>query len=121
MDNTEMLKGLLRNALVAGSASLGTWLVARGYLSADQVKTLAQSIDWGSVASFVVMAAGIVWSALDKRKKNIIAAANALPEVAGVITAPTQAGRELAQAVPSPTVLAADSPQAKKLVTMPTP
>lgn len=116
MDNTEMIKGLLRNALVAGSASVGTWLIARGYLSVDQVNSLAQSIDWTAVASFLVMIGGFVWNAVDNRKKNIIAAANALPEVAGVVTKATPAGRDLAQAVPASTVVSADDPEAKQLV-----
>lgn len=119
MDNTQMLKGLLKNALVAGSASVSTWIVTNGYLSADQVASLVSTIDWTAVASFLVMVGGFVWNALDNRKKNIIAAANALTEVAGVVTTATPAGREMARAVPSDTVVAADNPQAKKLVQAP--
>lgn len=114
--NPEMLKTIIRAVLVAGGSSLGTWLVARGWFSAEQVATLASQIDWGAAASFLVTLAGIVWGVLDKRKSALITQVNNLPEVRGVVLSPTKAGAELAQAVPSNTVVTADAPGAKALV-----
>lgn len=46
---------------------------------------------------------------------EMVAAVNALPAVAGVVTAPNAAGSALATSVPSPTVIPAGTPEATQL------
>lgn len=114
--NPEQLKTILRSVLVAGGSSLGTFLVTKGYLTADQVASLASQIDWGAAAGFLVSAFGIVWGVLDRRKSALIASVDKLPEVRGVVLSPTKAGADLAEAVPSNTVVTADAPGARALI-----
>lgn len=49
------------------------------------------------------------------RPAEMVAAVNALPAVAGVVTLPTRAGSELANSIPSPTVMTAGTPEANQL------
>lgn len=92
--NQEQMLGLLRDFLKL----LGGGLVTNGIVSTP---------NWTTWSGFIIMLAPIGWSLYEKTKTRMIAKVDALPEVAAVITRDTKDGRELANAVPSPTVVPA--------------
>lgn len=68
---------------------------------------------WIAVLSGLATAAIAVYGSIVTRKKALITQVNALPDVAGVVTANTIEGRALAASVPSTTVAIAGSAAAK--------
>jgi len=92
--NNEQMLGLLRDFLKL----LGGALVTNGIVS---------TTDWTTWSGLIIMLAPIGWSLYEKTKARMVAKVNAMPEVAGVITANTSDGHALAAEVPSNTVVPA--------------
>ncbi len=67
------------------------------------------------IAGAVFSATPFIWGIVTHSDANTVAAANALPDVAGVITKPTSAGAALAAAVPANTVVPAGTTQAQAI------
>lgn len=64
---------------------------------------------WTAAGGFVISLAPLTWSLIRHTKVGTLLAADALPEVAGVIMKPTDEGTTLAQSAPSKTVTVAGS------------
>lgn len=109
--NYEQVTGLIRQILPV----VGGVAIAFGWLTKDQVGTLVTNV--AAAAGPLMIIGSTIWSLVNKTDKAIVAAANALPQVQGVVTKPTEEGRELAASVPSSTVVSAGTPAAKSIAT----
>ncbi len=89
------------------SNGIGVYLISKGY---------GDNALWTSLSGVVLSVAPFVWSMIRHTKVGTLLAADALPEVAGVITKPTPEGAALAQATPKPTVVTAGSPSATNII-----
>ena len=97
--NRETIAGFLRALLAfAGGASVfGPWL--NDHLA-------------GEIIGAIAVLGAAAWSWWEKRTPQMVKAVDARPEVKGVITQDNIAGKELAKAIPSPTVVPAGTPAA---------
>lgn len=114
--NQEQVKSIVRQIMLfAAGIIAGTTFVSKFFtveqvtsiLTSDTVIGLVSSLLTGGLASF--------WGFIARSDKNMVAATNALPAVQAVITKPTVEGREIAAAIPAPTVVPAGTPEAKNL------
>lgn len=99
--SNEQLLGLLRQFLPV----LGTILGTLGWVKPENWATSSAIIMSVAGAALVIISA--IWSLIDKTKASIVAKADALPEVAGVIMNQSAAGQVLASSIPSQTVVPA--------------
>lgn len=83
-----------------GLNAAGVYLLARGYGNAEI---------FAAVSGLVLSSTSFIWSMIRHTKVGTVLAADALPEVAGVITKTTPEGLKLAQATPKETVTPAGS------------
>ncbi|MFE1598171.1 Pam3-gp28 family putative phage holin [Methylobacterium sp. ID0610] len=88
--NQEQLLSLARTLLQIG----GALAVARGWISAEQMASLTDQLI--IAAGALVMIGTTIWGLVARSKKNLVAAAAALPEVAEI-----KASAPIASAVPS--------------------
>lgn len=86
--------GILRDVLKIVGTILGTF----GF---------ATDANWALWSGVITTIAPFGWSIYERTQTRMVAQVNAMPEVKGVITAPTPEGVDLAKAIPSPTVVAA--------------
>lgn len=92
----EQWKGQIKVWLVAIAAGIGGWFVHAGWISTE---ALTRFINGPVFVAFVTVAATAILNWVNNKKENIVAKANAIPEVKGVVMMPTQAGHDLAQKV----------------------
>lgn len=92
--NQEQYLGLLRDICKI----IGAALMAKGAVTA---------VDWTTYTGIILTVAPLAWSAYERTKARMVAKVIALPEVKGVITTNTEAGKDLAAAVPSPAAVPA--------------
>lgn len=114
--NAEQVKSTIRWFVATFGGMIAGWFAAKGWFTVDQVLTVLNNPTLIATAASLVMGA---WGIFVHSKTNAVAVVDAMPEVAGVVTKPTVAGRDLAQAVPSSTVTPAGSPAAKSLAGAP--
>jgi hypothetical protein len=98
------VKSLIRWFVSTFGGMIAGWFAAKGWFTVDEVLNVLNSPVLLGVASSIVVA---VWGLFVHTQVNTVAAANALPAVAGVITAPTIEGKALADAVPADSVAVA--------------
>lgn len=110
--NSEQLQDIVRHLITTFGGAVAGWGAAKGWLSAEQILAILNS---QTFVGLVVGAIGAIWGLVSRTKKNIVGAAAALPEVKGVVTEATIAGRNLADTVPSDAVAPAGSPEAAKV------
>lgn len=67
---------------------------------------------WATVIGGGIAFVATIWAAIATRKTSMVASVNSMPEVAGVVTTNTTAGKAMAESVPSATVVPAGSSQA---------
>lgn len=91
-------------------AAAGVLVVSFGWVPADQVATITNAIL--QIAGAATTIGSILWAIWARRQTALVAAVNAMPEVSGVVTAPTAAGTRLAAAVGARTVAPAGSQDA---------
>lgn len=91
MFNYQQFMAALRWAMTTG----GTALTAHGFVNGTI---------WSSITGVVLTLAPFAWSMFRHTKVGTLLAADELPEVAGVIIKPTEAGLALAKETPSLTV-----------------
>lgn len=112
--NSEQITSLVRQAMLfIGGILAGTSLVAK-FFTPDQVTQLLTSETVITTLTGLVTA-GIasVWAIFTRSDKNLVAAADNVPGVAGVITTDTTEGRALAASLPQlPNVVPAKTTQA---------
>ena len=104
--NPDQIKSLVRSLVGTFGGMIAGWFAAKGWFTVDQVLSVLNSPTVIGIVSSVVMAA---WGLFTHTTVNTVAAANALPQVAGVITMPTVEGRALAEAIPDKSVAVAGS------------
>lgn len=100
--SAEQIKTTLRWLISVFGAGIAGWFAAKGWFSVDQVLSVLNS---PAFAGFIVTLISLVWSLIAHKKSNLILTVDSMPEVSGVITKPTEAGRALAANVPSSTVV----------------
>lgn len=93
--------------------AIGTILGLLGYINPEIVGNYVNSAML--VIGALMVVASSAWSIYSNLKSSIIASANAIPEVKGVITTNTPEGRRLADAVPANSVAAAGTTDAAKI------
>lgn len=111
-DNPEQIKTSVRWLVTTFGAGLAGFLAGKGWATTQQVMDALNS---PALLSFVVTIVPLIWGLVARSKNNIVAAANDLPEVAGVIMKSTPEGVKIAEAVPSVTVVPAGTVQAQDL------
>lgn len=94
MFNYEQYMGALRWAMAMGSG----YAIGKGW---------GDAVTWTAISGAVASVAPLGWTLFRHTKVGTILAANSLPEVAGVITKPTEAGEALARETPAQTVTVA--------------
>ena len=112
--NEEQVKSAIRWMVATFGGVVAGWFAAKGWFTIDQVEGVLNSPVFLSLAGSIVMGA---WGLVTHTKTNTVAVVNSMPEVKGVVTAPTAAGVELAKAIPGPTVAVAGTTDAKAIAT----
>ncbi len=117
--NQEQAKASVRWAVTTFGSAIAGFVAGKGWVSADTVMSVLTSEIFLSGASAVAM---LVWGLFAHTQKNAVAVVATIAEdpaspVKGVITTDTLAGRDLARDIPSETVKAAGSQDAKNLAT----
>lgn len=107
--NNEQVKSVIENLVSTFGGMVAGFFAAKGWLTADQIIAILNSGTFVGLATSVVV---FVYGWINRSKTNLVAAVNAMPEVAGVVTTPTSAGVALSNAIPSPTVAPAGTVQA---------
>jgi len=102
--NQEQLKSVLRSLIQTFGGVIAGWFAAKGWFTVDQVLTVLNSPTLLGIVTSIIAA---TWGMLSHSTTNIVAVANALPEVQGVITTSTVAGKALAESIPADTVAVA--------------
>ncbi len=115
--NSQQVATTVRWAVTAFGATAAGFVAGKGWASAGDVLGVLQSDTFIQGVSAVISLVALVWGLFRHTEKNQIAATDAIPTVAGVITKDTPAGRELARAIPSATVATAGTPKAKIVAT----
>ncbi len=108
--NPDQVKSLVRWIVSTFGGVIAGWFAAKGWFTVDQVMTVLNSPALAGAAASIVVAA---WGLFAHTQANTVAAANAMPLVAGVITVPTVEGKALADSVPAATVAVAGSSAAQ--------
>lgn len=114
--NSEQIKSLIRQLMLfIGGLIAGTSFVSK-FFTVEQVTTILTSQTVvNTLAGLITAGIASAWGLIARSDKNLVASANALPQVQAVITKPTPEGKELANAVPSPAVVPAGTRQAEAL------
>lgn len=110
--NSEQTKDLIRSLVATFGGMIAGWFAHSGWITTDQVLAILNSPTFAGLAASLV---AVVLGLFTHTKANAVAVVDAMPEVAGVLTKPTVAGRDLAAAVPSPTVVPAGTPAAASI------
>lgn len=101
--NVEQIKSLAR---WFGATAAGGIVFSKLGISAEQIPGFVDAI------AALAAAALAVWGFFTHSEKQVVAAAAAMPNVAGVVTANTVEGKKLSDAVPSEAVQTASTPAA---------
>lgn len=108
--NPEQIKSLLR--WFAATAAGGILLAKIG-ITADQIPGIVDAL------AAITTAAVALWGVLVHTRTNALVVAAAQPNVVGVITASTPAGKALSDAIPSEKVQPAGTPEAATIAKTP--
>lgn len=115
--NPEQAKSSVRWMVTTFGAGIAGFVAGKGWASADTILQVLNSPAFLSAGASLVM---LIWGLVTHTDKNTVAMVAAMAEdplspVKGVITTNDMAGRELAQAIPSPTVVPEGTSQAVKI------
>jgi hypothetical protein len=113
--NQEQVKSALRWVLTTGGGYLLALAVQKGWFTADNAKGIASLFSSEFVVGLISAGGALIWSMIAKTAPNLVSTVDNLPQVEGVITKPTEEGKELAKAVPSSTVVPAGTTAAKSI------
>lgn len=110
--NKQQVIDLINKLVATFGGMVAGWGAAKGWFTIDQaLSVMNNQVFIGLIASAAVM--GFGW--FRNKKSQLVARVNDLPEVAGVVTKPTAAGRDLAEAVPEATVAPAGTVAAQAI------
>jgi hypothetical protein len=114
--NREQVASLVRQAMLfVGGVLAGVSFIAKIF-TPDQVISLLTSDTVITTLTGLVMAGfASIWALITRSDKNLVASANNVENVAGVITKDTLEGRALATSIPSPTVVSANTSAATSI------
>lgn len=109
--NPEQTKSSARWFIATFGGAIAGWFAAKGWFTVDQVTSVLNSETTLAVIGSVVP---LVWGWFVHTQKNAVAVVDTiakLPDspVKAVVTEPTTAGRELAEAMPGSTTVVAGS------------
>lgn len=114
--NPEQTKSIVRWLITAFGAGVAGWFAHGGFVTQQQVMDVLNSPAFLSIATSLV---GLVWGMKAHTQTSTVAAANAIPEVQGVIVASTTAGMALAQSIPEKSVAVAGTADATAVAARP--
>jgi hypothetical protein len=105
--NPEQIKSFIRWA----QATIGPFLITHGYASSGTIEL---------IAGVLISLAPLVWSMITHTQTNAVAVVDAIAKqpdspVKAVLTEPTPAGRELAEAMPGSTTVVAGTTAAANI------
>lgn len=111
--NTEQVTSLVRQGmLILAGVISGVSFVSK-FFTYDQVVVIFTSETViGLIVSVIMGSIASAWALITRSDKNLVASADNVPGVQGVITKPTREGVELARSVPSTTVVPAETADA---------
>lgn len=112
--NRDQVMSSVRYTVATFGGVFAGWFAARGWFSTEQIMGIITSEAFVGLVTSGVIA---LWGVLMRSDKNLVASAEAVPGVKGVITTNTVEGRALASAVPATTVVPAGTADAAKIAT----
>ncbi len=107
--NAEQVKSLIRTLIATFGGTIAGFFAAKGWFTIDQTLSVLNSPVF---LGLIMSVGGVIWGQLGHTSSGIVAAANALPAVQGVITTPTVEGQALAASIPEKTVAVAGTQDA---------
>jgi hypothetical protein len=107
MMNNEQIKSIVRWGLASVSSFVSGFLLAKRWFSPEETSQISALFSSEAVVAIVTALISGGWGLIAHTQKNTIAATDAIPEVKKVELKPTEAGKALAKAVASPTVIVA--------------
>jgi hypothetical protein len=118
MDNTvspnaEQIKSAIRWAAATFGGAIAGFVAGKGWATSDQVIAVVTSDEFIQGAGAMISLVFGIWGWFVHRQRNAVKVASEVPHVAGVITADTPEGKELAAAIPGPAVVVAGTAAAK--------
>ena len=111
--NPAQIKSIVGSIAAMIGGAVATYFAIRGWDNAESITSILASPAFIGIVTSVVVT---VWGVFANSPNNIVAVADALPNVQAVIMKPTDAGRATAEAIPSATVVVAGTPIAAELV-----
>ncbi len=115
--NPEQAKSAVRSLVATFGGLVAGWFAAKGWFTIDQVTSVLNS---PTTISLLASVAVFVWGMFTHTEKNAVAVVDTIAKqpdsaVKGVLTEPTPAGRELAEAMPGSTTVVAGTPAAANI------
>lgn len=110
--NPEQTKSVVRWFVSTFGGVVAGFIAGKGWATAEQVMGVLTSDTFMQVAGALITLGAGVWGLVVHKQANAVAVVEAMPEVRGIVTAPTVEGRALAAAVPSSVVVPAGTPAA---------
>lgn len=109
--NQEQVKSAIRSLITTFGGLIAGWFAAKGWFTIDQVTSVLNSPT--TISILASLAAGI-WGLMTHTQKNAVAVVDTIAKqpdspVKAVVTEPTDAGRDLAAAMPGNTTVVAGS------------
>ena len=111
--NAEQIKSAISWLVTTFGAGIAGFVAGKGWATSSQVELVITSPLFLQIATAAVgTILPLLWGLYVHTQKYATAVVDQIPEVAGVITAPTAAGAALAKSVASVTVASAGTAQA---------
>lgn len=119
--NQEQVKSAIRSLITTFGGVIAGWFAAKGWFTIDQVTSVLNSPTTLSILASIAAGA---WGLVTHTQKNAVAVVDDIAKqpnspVKAVVTKPTEAGQELADALPGNTTVVAGS-QAAAVAAAPT-
>ncbi len=105
----DQIKSAARTLVATLGGVLAGWAIGKGWITQEQATAILSNQEAMSAATVIVLAlagsvgstfAGI-WGLIAHKQVNLVATVAAMPEVSKVEVVPTQAGVDIANAVPA--------------------
>lgn len=115
--NPEQVKSAVRWLIATFGGIVAGWFAAKGWFTIDQVNSVLNS---PATVSLIVSVVAGIWGLVTHTQANAVAVVDTIAKqpdspVKAVVTEPTDAGRDLANAMPGNTTVVAGSPAATNL------
>jgi hypothetical protein len=108
--NAEQAKSAVSWFVTTFGAGIAGFVAGKGWADAKTIMALLNSPEFMNAAVWAILTLPtLIWGLYVHTKKYATEVVDAIPEVKGVITDQSEAGKALAKAIPSPTVVVAGS------------